>query len=340
MTYNSVIQNLNILDYEYFFKVTDSILAKSIPESLNLFNEILNNGFDGHHFINGLGEHFRNLLVCQDSATLSLLEIGKNIKEKYQVQATTCSQPLLLQALELCNKADLQYKNSKNQRLLVELTLMQLCGLDGTNEKPSAEKKTFIVKSQPLKEVSKTIPENTTTFLSAEIKKEEPKVLKSVVSLKERPTRKRTISIDLNNLNKEEEQTEKEAKEERIETPFTREDLEASWKNYATKIGLEGKHNLSSILKEKIPTIRNGFVLELSLNNKVQEEVFEEEKSNILGFLKKSLINNSIQFNIIIKELEKQEIKAYTPEEKFKEMVEKNPILLEMKDQFGLELDY
>ena len=349
MTYDSVIQNLNILDYDYFFKVTDSILANSIPDSLNLFNEVLNNGFDGHNFINGLGEHFRNLLVCQDSATLSLLEVGKNIKEKYQVQSTACPQPLLLQALELCNKADLQYKNSKNQRLLVEITLMQLCGLDGTYETPSAEKKTFVVNSQPAKEATKASSENKTTSVSVEIKKEEPKstppspeekVLKSVVSLKERPARKRTISIDLNNLNKEEAQIEKEAQEERIETPFTQEDLEATWKNYATKIGLEGKHNLSSILKEKTPTIRNGFVLELTLNNKVQEEVFNEEKSNILVFLKKSLINNSIQFNIKIKELEKQEIKAYTPEDKFKEMAKKNPALLKMKDQFGLELDY
>ena len=140
MTYDSVIENLNILDYEYFFKVTDSVLANSIPDSLNLFNEILKNGFEGHNFINGLGEHFRNLLVCQDPATLSLLEVGKNIKEKYQAQATACTQPLLLQALELCNKADLQYKVSKNQRLLVEITLMQLCGLDRTNEIPSLKK--------------------------------------------------------------------------------------------------------------------------------------------------------------------------------------------------------
>ena len=286
MTYDSVIQNLNILDYDYLFKVTDSILANSIPESLNIFNEILNNGFDGHNFINGLGEHFRNLLVCQDSATLSLLEVGKNIKEKYQAQSTNCPQPLLLQALELCNKADLQYKNSKNQRLLVEITLMQLCGLKGASETSSTEKKTFIVKSQPIKEVTKTTMASTTTSLSLETKKEEPKptppsaeekVLKSVVSLKERPNRKRTISIDLKNLNKDKVQAEKEAQEKRTETPFTKEDLKASWKNYATKIGLEGKHNLSSILKEKTPTICDDFVLELVLNNKVQEEVFNED---------------------------------------------------------------
>ena len=140
MTYDSVIQNLNILDYDYFFKVTDSILANSIPESLNLFNDILNNGFDGHNFINGLGEHLRNLLVCQDIETLSLLDVGKNIKDKYQVQANAYPQSLL-QALELCNKADLQYKNSKNQRLLVEITLMQLCGLNNTIKESSIEKK-------------------------------------------------------------------------------------------------------------------------------------------------------------------------------------------------------
>ena len=349
MNYNSVIENLNILDCEYFFKVTDSVLANNIPESLNLFNEILKNGFEGHNFINGLGEHFRNLLVCQDPATLSLLEVGKNIKEKYQAQATTCSQTLLLQALELCNKADIQYKISKNKRLLVEITLMQLCGLDGTNETPSGEKKTFVIKPQPSNETKKTINESTNNSLLEEVKKEEhkqtppsndDKVLKSVVSLKERPTKKRTISIDLDNFNNDKKQKEKEVQEERVETPFTQKDLEASWKNFATKIGLEGKHNLSSILKEKTPIISDDFVLELTLNNKVQEEVLNEEKSNILSYLKKSLINNSIQINIIMRELEKQEIKAYTPEDKFKEMAEKNPTLLEMKDQFGLELDY
>ena len=349
MTYDSVIENLNILDYEYFFKVTDAVLANSIPESLNLFNEILKNGFEGHNFINGLGEHFRNLLVCQDPATLSLLEVGKNIKEKYQAQATNCTQPLLLKALELCNKADLQYKISKNQRLLVEITLMQLCGLDGTNDPPSVEKKTFVIKPQLLKKTEKTTIESTNHEVTKEVKKEEhkqtppsndDKVLKSVVGLKERPTKKRTISIDLDNFNKEDKQKEKEVLQERVETPFTQKDLEASWKNYATKIGLEGKHNLSSILKEKTPIISDDFVLKLTLNNKVQDEVLNEEKSNILSFLKKSLINNSIQLNITIKELEKQEIKAYTPEDKFKEMAEKNPILLEMKDQFGLELDY
>ena len=145
VTFDSVIQNLNILDYNYFFNVTDSILSNSIPESLNLFNEVMKNGFDGRNFINGLGEHFRNLLVCQDSSTLSLLEVGRNIKEKYQAQANSCPQPLLLKALDFCNKADLQYKNSKNQRLLVEITLIQLCGLEVTKESPSSEKKTFIV---------------------------------------------------------------------------------------------------------------------------------------------------------------------------------------------------
>ena len=232
--------------------------------------------------------------------------------------------------------------------MLVEITLMQLCGLDGTNETSSTEKKTFVVRSQSTKEVTKTNSENSTNCTSIELKKEskltpssnEEKVLKSIVNLKEKPTRKRTISIDLNNLNKEKGQTEKEVQKKHIATHFTKEDLEASWKNYATKISLEGKHNLSSILKEKTPSISDGFILELTLNNKVQEEVFTNEKSNILDFLKKSLLNNSIQFKIKIKKLKKQEIKAYTPEDKFKEMSVKNPELLKMKDQFDLELDY
>ena len=132
-------------------------------------------------------------MVCQDPATLSLLEVGKNIKEKYQAQATACTQPLLLQALELCNKADLQYKVSKNQRLARNHFDAKLCGLDRTNEIPSGEKKTFVIKPQPLKETKKTTQKSTANSISAEDKKEEPKptpqstedkVLKSVVGLK------------------------------------------------------------------------------------------------------------------------------------------------------------
>ncbi|MBL4592952.1 MAG: DNA polymerase III subunit gamma/tau [Flavobacteriales bacterium] len=130
ISYQDVIENLNILDYDYYFKVTDSILTNNVADSLLLFNEILNNGFDGHNFINGLAEHLRNLLVCQDEKTVELLEVGATIKEKYITQAKSSNTRQLISFLEITSKADTQYKLSKNQRLLVEVMLMQLCSID------------------------------------------------------------------------------------------------------------------------------------------------------------------------------------------------------------------
>lgn len=130
ISYKDVIENLNILDYDYYFKVTDAILTRNISDCLLLFNEILNKGFDGHNFINGLSEHFRNLLVCLDAKTVNLLEVGETIKERYLAQAKAANLSDLITSLGICNKADVQYKSSKNQRLLIEVTLMQLCSVN------------------------------------------------------------------------------------------------------------------------------------------------------------------------------------------------------------------
>jgi DNA polymerase-3 subunit gamma/tau len=140
ITYQAVIDNLNILDYDYYFKVTDSLIKGDIPSCLLLFNEILNHGFDGHNFLNGLGEHLRNLMVCKDEGTVKLLEVGDTIKTRYLEQSAAVETQFLLQGLELNSKADVQYKASKNQRLLVELLLMQLCSLTDVG----AEKKKLV----------------------------------------------------------------------------------------------------------------------------------------------------------------------------------------------------
>ncbi|MGL5892883.1 MAG: DNA polymerase III subunit gamma/tau, partial [Bacteroidia bacterium] len=120
LTYKAVIENLNVLDYDYYFRVTDFVLADNIPGSLLVFNDILTNGFDGHNFIAGLAEHFRNLLVCKDPQTLQLLEAGQNIRERYRDQASRCQTMFLLRALKLVNTCDVGYKSARNPRLLVE----------------------------------------------------------------------------------------------------------------------------------------------------------------------------------------------------------------------------
>jgi DNA polymerase-3 subunit gamma/tau len=136
ITYEDVIENLNILDYDYYFKATTYILSNNIADSLLLFNEVLNNGFDGHNFINGLAEHLRNLLVCQDEKTVELLEVGATIKDKYVEQAKASSLDQLISFLSIASATDSKYKGSKNQRLLVEVMLMQLCSIeDHTSQK-------------------------------------------------------------------------------------------------------------------------------------------------------------------------------------------------------------
>src|ERR1035437_2773916 len=119
ITYKTVIDNLSILDFDYYFKVTDALLEKNTSSSLLIFNEILNKGFDGHHFINGLADHFRNLLVCKDEITLQLMEVSANIRERYKTQSKKTEADFLLRGLSLLNKADVQYKASRNQRLQI-----------------------------------------------------------------------------------------------------------------------------------------------------------------------------------------------------------------------------
>ena len=129
ITYKSVIDNLNVLDYEYYFRLTDCFLENKVSDALLLFNDILNKGFDGSHFITGLSSHFRDLLVGKDPVTLPLLEVGASIRQRYQEQAQKCPLPFLYRAMKLCNECDLNYRISKNKRLLVELTLIQVAQL-------------------------------------------------------------------------------------------------------------------------------------------------------------------------------------------------------------------
>ncbi|MGC6434707.1 MAG: DNA polymerase III subunit gamma/tau, partial [Crocinitomicaceae bacterium] len=135
LTYQSVIENLNILDYDYYFRIVDFAQKEDIPNSLLLLNDIIEKGFDPHNFIVGLSEHFRNLLICKDIRTSKLLEVGESIEQKYNEQAKNIEAHIVLRSLSVLSKTDVDYKASKNPRLLVELALMQLCSLKSELEK-------------------------------------------------------------------------------------------------------------------------------------------------------------------------------------------------------------
>jgi DNA polymerase-3 subunit gamma/tau len=143
LTRQAVTENLNVLDYDEYFKTTDLILSNDIPQVLVHFNSILARGFDAHHFICGLASHFRDLLVAKDKSTIPLLEVSDNAKKKYLEQSEVASLPFLLKGIDKANDCDLKYKSSKNQRLLVELALMQLSSITFDGEKKND--KNFII---------------------------------------------------------------------------------------------------------------------------------------------------------------------------------------------------
>ena len=138
LTYQAVLENLNILDYDYFFRIVDSAFKEDIPACLLMYNDIMEKGFDGHNFILGLSEHFRNLLVCKDVRTAKLLEVGESVENRYIEQAKLLDASYIMRALGVLSKADVDYKSSKNQRLLVEITIMQLCSIKNELEKKKA----------------------------------------------------------------------------------------------------------------------------------------------------------------------------------------------------------
>jgi DNA polymerase-3 subunit gamma/tau len=135
LTRQAVTENLNVLDYETYINITDLIIENKIPELLLAYNEILSKGFDGHHFIAGLASHFRDLLVCKTPTTISLLEVGEQAQKLYEIQSQKASQEFLLKGIEIANDCDLKYKVSQNQRLLVELCMMQLGSITFDGEK-------------------------------------------------------------------------------------------------------------------------------------------------------------------------------------------------------------
>ena len=129
ITYHDVIENLNVLDYDYYFRLVDQFLRNDVSAVMLTFNEVLNNGFDGHHFITGLSSHLRDLLVSRNAETVQLLEVGGDIKQKYRDQARIAEEDFLLAALQISNECDMQYKQTMNKRLLVELALVRIAQL-------------------------------------------------------------------------------------------------------------------------------------------------------------------------------------------------------------------
>ena len=357
ITYKDTIENLNILDYDYYFKVVDQALKQDIPSSLLTFNEILQKGFDGHNFINGLAEHLRNVLVCKNPQTVELMEVGDTIKTKYVEQSQNCHQDFILGALEICNECDVQYKTSRNQRLLVELGLMQICSISSEGGLKKKRRKSFILThtafNTPIAKFDKTIE---TPSVKAQINKshtqipkvaEIPKVQKAILK-KANPTiinkiKKGGLSgLSINQfLNKkegEEDEQEITAATGKSRSEFNEEQLNPLWSEYAKTIEKKGKISLFRLFSEQLPKIDDNFLLHFPVESQALAEDLQTEKPELLTFLRKSLNNYGINIDFPVIAVEESKI-LYTPQDKLKHMLEKHPKLMYMKKHLDLDLN-
>ena len=368
LTREAVTENLNVLDYTYFFQVTDLLLQNNIPSSLVLFNDILSKGFDGHHFIMGLASHFRDLLVCKSPETIQLLEVGDQVKQMYLEQSKKTTNSFLIDAIEIANNCDLKYKTSRNQRLLVELCLMQLASITFTSEASEEKKKSslkgnskapiFVIPpshykidsaliEKPVKEapiVSEKEPVyNTSEKIIDTPEKPSVKIEEVKKAKLDLPTSrlKKKSAFSLTSIKEKKEllKTINENKPEEIDKPknsFSENDFLLAWKEYCQNIEKDGKFNLLSHLSMSKPILK-GSTIHLEYPNHTIKTEVERAQHDILSFIKEKLQNYDIDLEIIVNETSVKKY-AYTPLEKYEKLKEKNPLIDTLRVELGLEL--
>ena len=353
ITYQAVIDNLNVLDYEYYFRLTDAILSGNVRASLLILNEILGKGFDGQNIITGLAGHFRDLLVCRDESTLVLFEVGASIRERYKEMAKHCPDQLLFKAIELANTCDLNYRASRNKRLLLELTLIQLCQLTqvavddkkkaliepiaGTN--PSSQAVNSGQPQQPPQAPSVTAAAGAPQVMSTHMPSSVPAPPPSTAPNPARKTaRPMGISMKEIGVEKPKQQTVQQATTnvKEVVTPFDNDSLVREWDNYAATI--DKKVYLKNTMINCKPTLQENYYFEVAVHNPGQQEELINNAIHILPFLLQHLNNSRIQMRVRIVEGNEKHL-AYTSTEKLELLMKINPTLGRLRDEFNLTLD-
>ncbi|WP_298899962.1 DNA polymerase III subunit gamma/tau [uncultured Psychroserpens sp.] len=352
LTRQAVTENLNVLDYETYFNSTNLILENKIPELLIQFNHTLSKGFDGHHFITGLASHFRDLLVCQNEQTIELLEVGDDTKAKYLEQSRKAPHDFLIKGIELANDCDLKYKSSKNQRLLVELCLMQLASITFDGEKKNS--KHYIIppsyfkakgitpipvsipkSKDALEPQAKTVKDNDQNVVDNPITAEPPKPvlelkkdqrtsglsLKSIRAKKEHQIKQMEVVIDVDDLPTED---------------FTEEQFHEAWNAYIAQLHKKGEKIMASILEMGKPGL-NGTDIQLEFPNDTLRVELERAQYPLMEFLRKTLQNFNLKLDISVNE-EISKKYAFTTQEKYEKLKEKNPSIEVLRKTFGLDI--
>lgn len=333
ITYADTIENLNILDYEYYFRLVEFFLAEDYVQSLMIFDEILDKGFDAHNFLNGLCSHFRDILVSKDAATVELLEVGAAIKERYKAQAQQCSVDFLLKALDLGNKFDLNYKASKNKRLHVELALLQFCSIlkkkDDTVEvsNEGASKQSS----------SATHAKTESPQVHVPTSKKNPEVAKKPASI----SFKDMVAGKAVDTKPKEEVKKEETVPEVLDTTFTQDQLNNAWSEFVKRIN-STKPRFAGVVVASEPVLKDGFVINYVVANENDAFTFKNEiLKGLTDFLADKLKNNQITFNVGVSMggAAGNVARPQTAQEKFEYLASKNPNLKKLKDDFDLELE-
>lgn len=366
ITYQAVIDNLNVLDYEYYFRLTDATLAGNVRASILILNEILSKGFDGQNIITGLAAHFRDLLVCKDEATLILFEVGASIRERYKEMAKRCPDQLLFKAIELANTCDLNYRASRNKRLLLELTLIQLCQISGSGLSGEESKKKGQIESlsntqsassggysssqppsssQTMQPASQNIPASasrpvvTTQVPPSGIPIPQPPTTVSAAKKVARPPQFGTSIKEMGTDRPQPQPTiahTTSSVSQDVLSSFTENELVNCWDAYANKI--DKKVYLKNIMINCKPVLQDNFYFEVAVHNPGQQDELTNSCLDILNYLRTYLKNTRIQMRVRIIETNEKHL-AYTSTEKFEHLLNINPVLGKLKDEFNLTLD-
>jgi len=362
ITYQKVIENLNVLDYEFYFRLTEYFLQGKYSDAMLLFDEVLSKGFDAHNFIKGLSGHFRDLLVCKDPRTVSLLEVGASIAERYRAQALISSPEFLFEAMAITNRCDVGYKNSSSQRLHVELALVELCNILAEKKKSDSEvvedvlPKPYAGSPTPdAAKVPKPAPAvmaqteelhsaaSTPTAKSAltvgktigNVSGYSSVSIKNAVSNVPNPTKGSEIIDKSDDIDIDEEH-EIEG-DEIVDKPFTEAELKIVWKSYAERVK-QTKFRLYNALMTSEPSLQDGYKVEFLVVNNLQKEEVEYVFKELQYYLRKNLSNSQIEFVVDLSAVDQKSV-IYTPEEKFRHMSQKNQVLILLRQQMNLDFE-
>ncbi|MEZ5020425.1 MAG: DNA polymerase III subunit gamma/tau [Bacteroidales bacterium] len=349
ITYGDVIANLNVLDYEYFFRITAAAMEGDVTSVLLTYNEILSKGFDGYNFMAGLNNHMRDLLVSRDEATVKLLETSPSIRQRYREQAAKASLQFLYEALDIGSQCMLNFRASKNQRLHVELALLRMCNLSSERTSEEAKKKAdsinpeeeqeFRVPPPPQNTVQQSVAAISAVAPPAAEQKPAQVPQKAPVSA-EGPKK---ISIkDVMAGSRPAENAVSEPVPEKIapvsDREFTAGELREAWIAFAEEIKEESPR-ISVTLSSVSPELLEDKTILLKLDNLTLREAFDHNfKPRLEGHLRRTLQNGAITLQTMVEATERGEI-LYSSEQKFNHLASRNPALKELKKTFNLDFE-